>query len=166
MRWESIYSRPVDRSTGLVCDQTIRLTGTTSALDCPSHLRRVAFRDPETGTKLDFLTDDFTLGALTVAELYRMRWQVELFFGSAREPPVCPSTSSAWVMTGLDRVQPPEDHPREDDQKHWPEEGKGEPQHEGLSAPEEERPGPGYGQQHENEEPGHRQANHPDGHGG
>ena len=80
MRWERIHSRPVDRSTGLVCDQTIRLTGTTSALDYPSHLRRVAFRDAETGKKLDFLTNDFTLGALTVAELYRMRWQVELFF--------------------------------------------------------------------------------------
>lgn len=80
MRWERIYSRAVDRSTGLVCDQTIRLTGTTSAQDYPSHLRRIAFRDPKTGKKLDFLTNDFTLAALTVAELYRMRWQVELFF--------------------------------------------------------------------------------------
>lgn len=79
-RWERIYARPVDRSTGLVCDQTIRLTGPTSALDYPTHLRRVAFRDPKSGKKLDFFTNDFTLGALTVAELYRMRWQVERFF--------------------------------------------------------------------------------------
>jgi hypothetical protein len=80
VHWERIYSRPVDRSTGLICDQTIRLTGTTSAQDYPAHLRRVAYRDPETGKKLDFLTNDFTLLALTVAELYRLRWQVELFF--------------------------------------------------------------------------------------
>jgi hypothetical protein len=80
INWERVYSRPVDRSTGLVCDQTIRLTGSTSATDYPAHLRRVAYRDPETGKKLDFLTNDFTLLALTIAELYRLRWQVELFF--------------------------------------------------------------------------------------
>lgn len=80
VKWERIYSRPVDRSTGLICDQTIRLTGTTSAQDYPAHLRRVAYRDPETDKKLDFLTNDFTLLPLTVAELYRLRWQVELFF--------------------------------------------------------------------------------------
>jgi hypothetical protein len=80
LNWERIYSRPVDRSTGLICDQTIRLTGTTSAQDYPVQLRRVAYRDAETGKKLDFLTNDFTLLALTVAELYRPRWQVELFF--------------------------------------------------------------------------------------
>jgi transposase-like protein len=80
LQWERLYSRNVDRSTGLVCDQTIRLSGTTSAHDYPTHLRRVAYRDPETGKKLDFLTNDFTLLPLTVAELYRLRWQVELFF--------------------------------------------------------------------------------------
>ena len=80
LKWERVYSRPVDRSTGLICDQTIRLTGTTSARDYPAHLRRVAYRDPEAGKKLDFLTNDFTLLPLTVAELYRLRWQVELFF--------------------------------------------------------------------------------------
>jgi hypothetical protein len=78
--WERVYSRRVDRSTGLICDQTIRLTGTTSAQDYPDHLRRVAYRDPKTAKKFDFLTNDFTLQALTVAELYRLRWQVELFF--------------------------------------------------------------------------------------
>ena len=49
-------------------------------MDCPSHLRRVAFRDLETGKKIDFLANDFTVGALTATELYRIRWQVELFF--------------------------------------------------------------------------------------
>jgi hypothetical protein len=80
IKWERVYSRPVDRSTGLICDQTIRLTGTTSPQDYPVHLRRVAFMDPESGKKLDFLTNDFTLRALTISDLYRMRWQVELFF--------------------------------------------------------------------------------------
>ncbi len=80
LRWRRLYSRPVDRSTGVICDQTIKLTGRVSASDYPAHLRRVAFRDPETGKKLDFLTNDFTLPALTVANLYRLRWRVELFF--------------------------------------------------------------------------------------
>jgi Domain of unknown function (DUF4372)/Transposase DDE domain len=80
LRWRRLYSRPVDRSTGVICDQTIKLTGTASARNYPAHLRRVAFRDPETGKKLDFLTNDFTLPALTVANLYRLRWRVELFF--------------------------------------------------------------------------------------
>jgi transposase len=78
--WRRVYSRPVDRSTGLICDQTIRLTGRTSSHDYPDHLRRVAYRDPETGKKLDFLSNDFTLLPLSIAELYRLRWQVELFF--------------------------------------------------------------------------------------
>ena len=80
LRWERLYSRKVDRSTGLICDQTIRLTGTTSVQDYPDHLRRVAYRDPETSKKLDFLTNDFTLLPLTITELYRLRWKVELFF--------------------------------------------------------------------------------------
>lgn len=80
LRWRRLYSRPVDRSTGVICDQTIQLTGRVSACDYPAHLRRVAFRDPETGKKLNFLTNDFTLPALTVANLYRLRWRVELFF--------------------------------------------------------------------------------------
>jgi hypothetical protein len=70
---------PIDRSD-LRSDQTIRLTGVTSPEDYPDHLRRVAYRDPETGKKLEFLTNDFALGPLTIAELYRLRWQVELFF--------------------------------------------------------------------------------------
>jgi hypothetical protein len=80
LRWERLYSRPVDRNTGLICDQTIRLTGATSAHDYPAHLRRVAYRDPQKGKKLEFLSNNFTLRPFTVTELYRMRWQVELFF--------------------------------------------------------------------------------------
>ena len=80
LRWRRIYSHTVDRSTGVVCDQTIALTGVYTALDYPEHLRYVRYRDPETGKRLGFLTNDFTLPVLTVVGLYRMRWQVELFF--------------------------------------------------------------------------------------
>jgi hypothetical protein len=80
LRWRRRYSRPVDRSTGLVCDQTIVLTRKESAEAYPATLRRVKYRDHETGKTLVFLTNDFTLPALTIAHLYRLRWQVELFF--------------------------------------------------------------------------------------
>lgn len=80
LRWRRVYSRSIDRSTGLICDQTIRLTGVTTAHSYPTHLRRVVFRDPEARKKLDLLTNDFTLEPFTVTELYRLRWQVELFF--------------------------------------------------------------------------------------
>jgi hypothetical protein len=80
LRWRRRYSRPVDRSTGLVCDQTIVLTREESAEAYPAPLRRVKYRDPETGKLLVFLSNDFTLPALTIAHLYRLRWQVELFF--------------------------------------------------------------------------------------
>ena len=74
------YSRPVDRSTGLICDQTIVLTGfyTRQGFDRP--LRRIKFNDPESGKSLVFLTNNFVLPALTIAKLYKYRWQVELFF--------------------------------------------------------------------------------------
>ena len=74
------YSSPVDRSTGLICDQTIFLTGIHSPQDYQAPLRRIRFRDPETAKTLVFLTNNFTLPALTITELYRCRWQVELFF--------------------------------------------------------------------------------------
>jgi hypothetical protein len=80
LKWRRRYSHAVDRTTGLICDQTIVLTGTQSPHDYPEPLRRVSYRDPETGKKLNFLTNDFSLPALTIAELYRLRWQVELFF--------------------------------------------------------------------------------------
>jgi hypothetical protein len=74
------YSHPVDRTTGLICDQTIVLTGFYSLKDFETPLRRIRFKDPKTGKRLVFLTNNFILPALTVTELYRCRWQVELFF--------------------------------------------------------------------------------------
>jgi hypothetical protein len=80
LRFRRRYSHAVDRTTGLICDQTIVLTTKKSAEAYPDPLRRIVYRDPETGKKLTFLTNDFTLPALVVTELYRQRWQVELFF--------------------------------------------------------------------------------------
>ena len=75
-----LYSAPVDRSTGLVCDQTIALDGLQTRRDYPDHLRRIRFRDKETGKTLVFITNQVTLPALTICALYKSRWQVELFF--------------------------------------------------------------------------------------
>jgi len=77
---QRVYSAAVDRSTGIICDQTITLTGTTSHKDYPEHLRRIRFKDPETGKTLVFLTNNFALPAATICALYKARWQVELFF--------------------------------------------------------------------------------------
>jgi hypothetical protein len=74
------YSHPVDRRTGLICDQTVALTGFYSRQDFDTPLRRIKFKDPETGKRLVFLTNNFALPAITIADLYRCRWQVELFF--------------------------------------------------------------------------------------
>ena len=70
----------MDRSTGIICDQTIALTGATSRKDYPEHLRRIRYKDPDTGKTLVFLTNNFTLPAATICALYKARWQVELFF--------------------------------------------------------------------------------------
>jgi hypothetical protein len=74
------YSHPVDRSTGLICDQTIVLQGSKTATLYPESLRRVRVQDLETKKRITLLTNHFHLSAATVAELYRSRWQVELFF--------------------------------------------------------------------------------------
>ncbi len=79
-KYRRLYSHPVDRTTCLICDQTIVLTGVATKKDYPEKLRRVKFQDSETGKSLVFLTNNFTLPALTIAQLYRSRWQVELFF--------------------------------------------------------------------------------------
>jgi len=73
-------SRPVDRSTGVRCDQTIRLTGIRTARRYPDLLRRIAYHDAEKDLRLAFLTNNFLLPPLLIAQLYRQRWQVELFF--------------------------------------------------------------------------------------
>ena len=74
------YSRPVDRSTGLICDQTVVLTGYYTRKGFYSPLRRVKFNDQETGKTLVFLSNNFALPAMTIAKLYKYRWKVELFF--------------------------------------------------------------------------------------
>ena len=79
-RLKRVYSAPVDRSAGIICDQTVALTGITSSKDYPVHLRRIRFKDPETGKTLVFLTNNFTFPAATICALYKRRWQVELFF--------------------------------------------------------------------------------------
>jgi hypothetical protein len=75
-----LYSRPVDKTTGLRCDQSIVLCGFYSNRSYPEQLRRIRFLDEETGKRFTFLTNNFVLDALTVADLYHRRWQVELFF--------------------------------------------------------------------------------------
>ena len=75
-----IYSAAVDRSTGIICDQTIALNGYYSQRHYPDHLRRIRFKDAETATALVFLTNQFVLPASPVCTLYKARWQVELFF--------------------------------------------------------------------------------------
>lgn len=75
-----VYSASVDRRTGMICDQTVAFTGTTSRQDYPEYLRRIRFKDPETGKTLVFLTNNFALPAATICALYKARWQVELFF--------------------------------------------------------------------------------------
>src|SRR6266545_1052536 len=73
-------SHPVDRATGVICDQSVLLTGLYQAKHYPEKLRRVKYYDATTDKTLVFLTNNFALPALTIAELYRCRWQVELFF--------------------------------------------------------------------------------------
>ncbi len=80
LKAERRYSHPIDRSTGLICDQTIVLTGFYSHKGFQTPLRRIRFKDPKTGKRLIFLTNNFALPALTITDLYRCRWQVELFF--------------------------------------------------------------------------------------
>jgi IS4 transposase len=74
------YSRAVDRATGLVCDQTVVLTGFYSRKGFKAPLRRIKFNDPETGKRFVFLANNFALPALTITQLSRLRWRVELFF--------------------------------------------------------------------------------------
>ena len=78
--FKRIYSRQVDKTTGLRCDQTIRLTGCYSKKDYPEHVRRIKFFDQETGNTYNFLTNNFDLDALIICQLYKERWKVELFF--------------------------------------------------------------------------------------
>jgi hypothetical protein len=78
--FKRVYSQTVDKTTGLRCDQTIRLTGVKSPDDYPQYLRYVVFYDEKTDKRLGFFTNNFELPALIIAQLYKCRWQVELFF--------------------------------------------------------------------------------------
>ena len=80
MNYHRVYSRAVDKRTGLRFDQSIVLDGFYTRQEYPQHLRRVGFVDPESGKRLIFLTNHFSLPALTIVALYKRRWQVELFF--------------------------------------------------------------------------------------
>jgi len=80
LKYQRRYSHKVDKSTGLRCDQTIFLTGVNTAEYYPQALRRVKYYDSKTEKTFNFLTNNFTIPAITVADLYRNRWQVELFF--------------------------------------------------------------------------------------
>jgi hypothetical protein len=75
-----VYSTSTDRTTGVICDQSIAFNGRYAAQDYPEQLRRIRYRDPELGKTLVFLTNNTVLPALTIAALYKSRWQVELFF--------------------------------------------------------------------------------------
>ena len=80
LKCRRVYSHQVDSSTGLICDQSVLLTGYYQSKDYPEKLRRVKYYDAENDKNLVFLTNNFSLPAMTIAELYRCRWQVELFF--------------------------------------------------------------------------------------
>jgi IS4 transposase len=75
-----VYSAHADRASGVICDQRVMLGGHYSAKKYPEHLRRIRFKDSESGKTLVFLTNNTTLPALTICALYKSRWQVELFF--------------------------------------------------------------------------------------
>ncbi len=80
LKYRRLYSRAVDKTTGLRCDQTIMLTVYQSAVDYPEKLRLIKFFDPEHNQRLTFLTNNFVIETLVIAQLYKARWKIELFF--------------------------------------------------------------------------------------
>jgi hypothetical protein len=80
MNFQRVRSMPIDRSTGLICDQSVMLNTFYASQGYPGQLRRVRYKDPETQKSLAFLTNHFGIPALSVCALYKSRWQVELFF--------------------------------------------------------------------------------------
>ncbi len=77
-KYRIVSRRPV-KNKGLLCDQSIEFTGTQTAKRCPIQLRRIAYRDADTGKRYVFLTNNFKLAAKTIADIYKARWKVELF---------------------------------------------------------------------------------------
>ncbi|MCP5418110.1 MAG: IS4 family transposase [Chromatiaceae bacterium] len=80
VRYRTVARREVDTKTGLSCDHTIEFTGQQASKKCPIRLRRIGYRDPLTGHRYVFLTNHFKLSVKTIADIYKSRWQVELFF--------------------------------------------------------------------------------------
>jgi hypothetical protein len=80
INWRRLYSKPVDKSVGLRCDQTVMFSGRYSAKDYPEKLRRIRFFDSKNNRYFIFLTNNFVLPAITITQLYQCRWQVEIFF--------------------------------------------------------------------------------------
>lgn len=80
MKYSRIYSHKIDKSTGLKCDQTIKLTGNKTSQNYPEHLRRVRYFDSDTDRLFSFITNNFAHEALVITKLFKSRWQVELFF--------------------------------------------------------------------------------------
>lgn len=85
MKFRRIYSHQIDKSIGLICDQTITLINYYSVKDYPDKLRRIKYFDSEKNKRFVFLTNNFSLPAITIANLYRQRWQIELFFRWIKE---------------------------------------------------------------------------------
>ena len=94
-----VYSAPSDRENGIICDQIIRLVGIQTSRHYPDQLRRIRFKDPETGKTLVFLTNQCTLPAATICALYKSRWQVELFFKWIKQHLRDPRRSTARPRT-------------------------------------------------------------------
>ena len=80
LKFKRMYSSPIDKSTGLRCDQTIKLTGTKSSVAYPEKLRRIKFYDEGKPKTYKFLTNNFEVDALDITKLYKNRWHIELFF--------------------------------------------------------------------------------------
>jgi len=80
LQFKRVYSHQVDKSSGLICDQSIFLTGFYPSKDYPEKIRRIKYFDSESNRRLVFLTNNFCLSAITIANLYKQRWQIELFF--------------------------------------------------------------------------------------
>lgn len=80
MKFKRLYSAATDRSTGIICDQTIVLLGFYSKKDYPDKMRRIKYKDAETNITYEFITNNFKTEAINICKLYKQRWQVELFF--------------------------------------------------------------------------------------
>jgi len=76
--YKRVYSKKVDKCKGILCDQKVRLTGTNAIKDYPELIRRIKFIDGETGKRLMFLTNNMTVSAETITQVYKNRWHVEL----------------------------------------------------------------------------------------